>query len=93
MSRSNLKNNLVLGEYLIVIVQVEVVRIYVAAVEELMKKERQDETQFTTKIAAKTRYSGSQLFRFVKFSLPDTRLMSYYAKTDGPHPLIAKLYR
>ncbi len=59
-----------------------------------MKKERQDETQFATKIAGKTRYSGSQLFHFVKFSFPeDTRLMSYYAKTDGSHPLIAKLYR
>jgi hypothetical protein len=70
------------------------VRIYVAAVEELMKKEKQDETQFTTKIAGKTRYSGSQLFHFVKFSFPDTRLMmSYYAKTDGSHPLIAKLSR
>jgi hypothetical protein len=62
-------------------------------VEELRKKERQDETQFTTKIAGKTRYSGSQLFHFVKFSFSDTRSMSYYAKTDGSHPLIAKLYR
>ncbi len=32
-----------------VIVQFGSVKIYVAAVEELRKKERQDETQFTTK--------------------------------------------
>jgi len=30
------------------------VKIYVAAVEALKKKERQDETQFTTKIGGKT---------------------------------------
>jgi hypothetical protein len=39
---------------LIVVVQVGAVRIYVAATEALSKKERQDETQFTTKIAEKT---------------------------------------
>jgi hypothetical protein len=33
---------------------VGVVKICVAAVEMLMKKERQDETQFTTKIGGKT---------------------------------------
>jgi hypothetical protein len=31
-----------------------VVRIYVAALEALRKKERQDETQFSTKMAGKT---------------------------------------
>jgi hypothetical protein len=31
-------------------------KIYVAAVEALRKKERQDETQFTTKIVGKTSY-------------------------------------
>ncbi len=31
------------------VVQVRAVKIYVAAAEELRKKERQDETQFTTK--------------------------------------------
>jgi hypothetical protein len=35
---------------LIVIVQVRAVKIYVAAVEALRKKERQDETPFTTKL-------------------------------------------
>jgi hypothetical protein len=34
-------------------VQVGAVKIYVAAVEALRKKERQDETQFTTKIGGK----------------------------------------
>jgi hypothetical protein len=37
-----------------VIVQVGAVKIYVAAVEALRKKERPDETQFTTKIGGKT---------------------------------------
>jgi len=39
---------------IIVIVQVGAVKIYVAAVEALGKKERGDETQFTTKIGGKT---------------------------------------
>jgi len=45
-----------------VVVQVSAVKIYVAAVEALRKKERGDETQFTTKIDGKTNY-----FFFVKF--------------------------
>ncbi len=40
-------------------------KIYVAGVEALRKKERGDETQFTTKIGGKT--SLGQLFRVVKF--------------------------
>jgi hypothetical protein len=35
---------------IIAVVQVRAVEIYVTAMEELRKKERQDETQFTTKI-------------------------------------------
>jgi hypothetical protein len=35
---------------IIVVVQLEAVKLYVAAVEALGKKERQDETQFATKI-------------------------------------------
>ncbi len=35
---------------IIVVVQLGAVKIYVAAVEALRKKEREDETQFTTKI-------------------------------------------
>ncbi len=45
--------------------------------EALRKKERQDETQFTTKIGEKTSL-GSQLFPFVKFSFPVTHTF------DGP---------
>jgi hypothetical protein len=39
---------------IIVVVQVGAVRIYVAVVFALRKKERGDETQFTTKIGGKT---------------------------------------
>jgi predicted oxidoreductase (fatty acid repression mutant protein) len=38
---------------IIVVVQVGAVKIYVAAVQALRKKETQDETQFTTKIGGK----------------------------------------
>jgi hypothetical protein len=39
---------------IIVIVQVGAVKIYVAAVEAVRKKEKQDEIRFTTKIGGKT---------------------------------------
>jgi hypothetical protein len=39
---------------MIVVVQVGAVKIYVAAVEALRKKERQDEIQLNTKIGGKT---------------------------------------
>jgi hypothetical protein len=39
---------------IVVVVQVGAMEIYVAAVEELRKKERRDETQFTTKMGRKT---------------------------------------
>ncbi len=39
---------------IIILVQVGAVKIYVAAVEAFKKKERGDETQFTTKIDGKT---------------------------------------
>jgi hypothetical protein len=39
---------------IIVVVHVRPVKIYVAAVEALREKERDDETQFTTKIGSKT---------------------------------------
>jgi hypothetical protein len=39
---------------IIVVVQVGAVKIYVGAVQALRKKEKQDETQFTTKIGGKT---------------------------------------
>jgi hypothetical protein len=54
------------------------VKIYAVAVEALRKKERQDETQFTTKIGGKT--------SCVKFSFPINRLMPYYAKTGRSQP-------
>jgi hypothetical protein len=63
------------------------VKIYVAAVEALKKKERQDETQFITKIGGKTSL-GSQLFCFVKISFPITILMPNYAETGHSCPLI-----
>jgi hypothetical protein len=44
------------------------VKISVAAVQALRKKETQ-ETQFTTKIGGQISF-GSQLFHFVKFSFP-----------------------
>jgi hypothetical protein len=62
-----------------------VAKIYVAAVEALRKIERQDETQFTTKIAEKTSL-GPSYFDFVKLSFPVTRLVTYYAETDRSHP-------
>jgi hypothetical protein len=50
-----------------------------AAVEVIREKERQDETQFTTKIGGKTSF-GSQLFCSAKFSFPVTHLMPKYVK-------------
>ncbi len=44
---------------IIVVVQVGAVRIYVAALKALRQKEREDETQFTTKIGGKTSLSLS----------------------------------
>jgi hypothetical protein len=44
---------------IIVVVQVGAVKIYVAAVEALRNKERQDETQFTIKIGGKTSLGSS----------------------------------
>jgi hypothetical protein len=44
---------------IIVIIQLGAGKIYVAAVEAVWKKERHDETQFTTKIDGKTSLSPS----------------------------------
>ncbi len=68
--------------------QIGAVKIYVAAVEALRKKERRDETQFTTKIGGETR-----LGPFCKISFPVTHLMAYYAKTGHSFPLIMWLYQ
>jgi hypothetical protein len=43
----------VFSRVIIVVVQVGAVKLYVAAVQALKKKETQDETQFTTKIGGK----------------------------------------
>jgi hypothetical protein len=49
-------------------------------VEALREMERQDETQFTTKIGEQNEF-GSQLFHSEKFSFPPvTCLMAYYAE-------------
>jgi hypothetical protein len=47
----------------VVVLQVGAMEIYVAAVEELRKNERQDETQFTIKIGRKTSL-GPSYFTF-----------------------------
>jgi NADH:ubiquinone oxidoreductase subunit 6 (subunit J) len=65
---------------IIVVVQVGAVEIYVTAVEALRKKERQDETQFTTKIGG--------IISFCKIFIAITLLMAYYAETGRSRPLI-----
>jgi predicted oxidoreductase (fatty acid repression mutant protein) len=47
---------------IVVVVQVGAVQICVAAVQALMKKETQDETQFTTKIGGRTSLGPSYFF-------------------------------
>jgi hypothetical protein len=49
------------SKLIIVVVQLGAMKIYVAAVEALRKKERQDETQFATKIGGKTSLGPSYL--------------------------------
>jgi hypothetical protein len=54
---------------IIVVVHLGAVKTYVAAVEVLRKKERQDETQFTTKIDGFLSFIANVLFcRFFKIS-------------------------
>jgi hypothetical protein len=60
-------------------------------VEALGKKERQDETQFSTKIGGNTSL-GPKFFGFVKFSFLVKGCMSYDVETRRSHPLIAGLY-
>jgi hypothetical protein len=62
------------------------VKTYVAAEEAPRLKERQDETQFTTKIGGKTSLGPS--FLLSQISFPVTRLMPYYAETGRSRPLI-----
>jgi hypothetical protein len=64
-------------------------KIYVAAVEALRKKERQDETEFTTKIASKT--SLDPVIVFGEIFIPNYALDANCAETDCSHPLITRL--
>ncbi len=66
-------------------------KIYVATVEALRKKESQDETEFTSKTAGKTSL-WSQIFCYIKFSFPVTRLVPYDGETNRSRPLIVGLY-
>jgi hypothetical protein len=65
------------------------VKIYVTIVKALRKKERQDETQFTTKIGEKTSL-GPNYFVFVKFSFPVKRLMPYYTLSTFAIPTLVR---
>jgi hypothetical protein len=75
---------------IIVVLQVGTVKIYVAAVEVLRKKEIQDEIEFTTKVGEKTSLGTSSLLSLVKLSFP---CMACYAETGHSRPLNAGLYR
>jgi len=71
-----------------VVVQVGgAVKISVAAVEALRKKERGDETQFITKIGGNLVWVP--MISFCKISFPVKHLIPYYAETRRSHPLIA----
>jgi hypothetical protein len=63
------------------------VKIHVAAVEALKKKERGDETQFTTNNGGKT--SLGTVISFCKILFLVTHLMPSYAETGHSRPLIA----
>jgi hypothetical protein len=58
----NLAFNAQGSRVIIVVVQVGVVKIYVAIVKALRKKERQDKSQFTTKIGGKISLGPSYFF-------------------------------
>jgi hypothetical protein len=60
------------------------VKIYVAAVEALRKKERGDE-----KLSLPPKLMEKLIISFCKISFPITHLMPYYAETGCSHPLIA----
>jgi hypothetical protein len=85
------QENFIKSEYemrlIIVVVQVGAVKICIAAEEALRKKERGDETQFTTKIGGKTSLGPSYFIRKIPF--PVTHLTAYYVETGHFHPLIS----
>jgi hypothetical protein len=74
-----------------VVLQVGAVKIYVVAVEALRKKERGDESQFTTKIGGKTSL-GPSYFVFVKFHSQLYIWWPVMLKLAVLGPLIASLY-
>jgi hypothetical protein len=61
----------------VAVMEVRAVKVYVAIMEALRRKERGDETQFTTKIGGKLVWVP--LISFCKISFPVMRLMPYYA--------------
>ncbi len=73
---------------IIIIVQIGVVKVHVAAVEVLRKKKREDENQFTTV----EKLIWVPVISFCKTSFPLMHLMAYYAETDLSRPLTAWLY-
>jgi hypothetical protein len=56
---------------IIVVVQVGALKLYVAAVQALRKKETQDETQFTTKTGRKTSLGPSYFLSLKKQFIPN----------------------
>jgi hypothetical protein len=80
------------SKIIIMVVQVGAVKIYVAAVEALRKKGKTGWNSMYHQNWWENQKFGSQLFCFVRFSFPLTRLMAYYAETARSRPLFAWLY-
>jgi hypothetical protein len=76
----------------VIVVEAGGVKTYVAAEEAPRIKERQDETEFATKIGGKTSL-GPRFFCLVKISFRVTHFMPYNAETGCSRPLIGRLYR
>jgi len=73
--------------------KVGAVKVYVAAVEALRKKERQDETQFSLLPKLVEKPVWVPIIWFCKIFIPRyTHLMPSYAETGHSRPLIAWLY-
>jgi hypothetical protein len=69
------------------------VKIYVAAMEALRRKEREDETKvLPSKLVEKLVWVSQLFIWFCKISFPVKHLMPYYAETGRSRPLIASLY-
>ncbi len=80
------------GSRVILVLVVVGLKIYVAAVEALRKKERGYETQFTTKIGGKISLGpGLPVISFWKISFPVICLTHNYAETGHSRPVIAWL--